>query len=203
MSSIYKVDNMINYREIMRLRSLGYSITHIAAAVHSSRNNVRDVQRRADQHGLVMPVDDDVTNKMLYEQLYPERSNRVHVWMEPDCEWIHNELPGKGVNLTLLWEEYKVKALNSGKVPYQYSQFCKKYRSWTQKTKATMRIHHKPGDPLEVDWAGATLPITDPVSGEISEAYLFVGVLPCSCYAYAELFDNMRYTEASSISIVS
>ena len=183
---------MINYREIMRLRSLGYSITQIAAAVHSSRNTVRDVQRRADRHGLEGPVDDDVTNKMLYEQLYPERSNRVHVWMEPDCEWIHNELPGKGVNLTLLWEEYKVKALNAGKVPYQYSQFCKKYRSWAQKTKATMRIHHKPGDSLEVDWAGATLPITDSISGEISEAYLFVGVLPCSCYAYAELFDNMR-----------
>ena len=55
-----------------------------------------------------------------------------------------------------------------------------------------MRIHHKPGDEFEVDWAGGTLPITDPVTGAVSDAYLFVGVLPCSCYAYAELFGNMR-----------
>lgn len=183
---------MVNYREILRLRSLGYSNTQISAAVHSSRNTIRDVQHRADQYGISGPVADDVTNNTLYEQLYPERFNKVNVWMEPDCEWIHSELPGKGVNLTLLWNEYKVKAINAGRVPYQYSQFCEIYRAWARKTKATMRIHHKPGDAMEVDWAGGTLPITDPVTGEVSDAYLFIGVLPCSCYAYAELFGNMR-----------
>lgn len=29
-----------------------------------------------------------------------------------------------------------------------------------------MRIHHKPGDAMEVDWAGGTLPITDSVTGQ-------------------------------------
>ncbi|MBP3899066.1 MAG: IS21 family transposase [Mogibacterium sp.] len=183
---------MVNYREIFRLRSLGYSITQIAAAVHSSRSTIRDVYQRADQHDISWPLSDETNNNCLYEQLYPERQNKANVWMEPDCEWIHRELPGKGVNLTLLWKEYKVNAINAGRVPYQYSQFCDIYRSWARKTKATMRIHHKPGDEFEVDWAGGTLPITDPVTGAVSDAYLFVGVLPCSCYAYAELFGNMR-----------
>lgn len=137
-------------------------------------------------------MSDETNNKLLYEQLYPERQNKANVWMEPDCEWIHKELPGKGVTLTLLWKEYKVKAINAGKVPYQYSQFCDIYRSWAKKTKATMRIHHKPGDEMEVDWAGGTLLVTDPVTGAVSDAYLFVGVLPCSCYAYAELFENTQ-----------
>ena len=183
---------MVNYREILRLRSLGYSITQIAAAVHSSRNTIRDVQQRANEHDLFWPVADDVTNSMLYEQLYPERFSKANVWMEPDCEWIHKELGKKGANLTLLWKEYKFKSINAGRVPYQYTQFCDIYRKWAHRTKATMRIHHKPGDAMQVDWAGGTLPITDPVTGEVTDAYLFVAVLPCSCYVYAELCDNMK-----------
>ena len=45
---------------------------------------------------------------------------------------------------------------------------------------------------MEVDWAGNTLEIHDPVNGEISKAYLFVAVLPCSCYTYVELCGNMK-----------
>ena len=45
---------------------------------------------------------------------------------------------------------------------------------------------------MEVDWAGGTLPITDPLTGETVSAYLFVSVLPCSCYAYAELCSDMQ-----------
>lgn len=50
-----------------------------------------------------------------------------------------------------------------------------------------MRIQHKPGDAIEVDWAGDTIPIFDSVTGEQSKAYLFVAVLPCSYFAYAEV----------------
>ena len=112
--------------------------------------------------------------------------------MEPDCAHVHKELAKKGVNLTLLHNEYKVKCAETGRVPYQYSQFCEIYRSWARKSKATMRIHHKPGDAMEVDWAGGTLPITDKVTGETMPAYLFVAVLPCSCYAYVELCTNTQ-----------
>ena len=45
-----------------------------------------------------------------------------------------------------------------------------------------MRIQHKPGDAMEVDWSGDTIPVFDPVTGEESAAYLFVAVLPCSGY---------------------
>ena len=69
--------------------------------------------------------------------------------MEPDYAYIHSELAKKGVNLTLLCEEYKVKCANVGRVPYQYSQFCENFRSWTRKSKVTMRIHHKPEDAIQ------------------------------------------------------
>ena len=39
---------MVDYREILRLQSLGYNITQIAGSLHSSRNTVREVERLAD-----------------------------------------------------------------------------------------------------------------------------------------------------------
>lgn len=53
-------------------------------------------------------------------------------------------------------------------------------------------IQHKPGDAMQVDWAGETILLQDPVTGEQSAAYLFVAVLPCSYYTYAEACDDMK-----------
>ena len=183
---------MVDYREILRLKSLKYNNTEIAEAVHSSRNTIRDVGERADNKGISWPLGEELTNQMLYELLYPERLEKANVYMSPDCEHIHSELAKKGVNLTLLHSEYLAECEIIGHVPYQYTQFCDIYRHWAMKSKATMRIHHKPGDAMEVDWAGGTLPITDPVTGATDPAYLFVAVLPCSCYAYVELCSNMQ-----------
>lgn len=183
---------MVDYREILRLQSLGHNITQIAGSLHNSRNTVREVERLADEKGIRWPLGEEVTNPQLYVLLYPERQEKANVYLEPDCAWIHRELAKKGVNLTLLWKEYQVNCSNVGRVPYQYTQFCDIYRAWAKKSKATMRIHHKPGDAMEVDWAGGTLSIKDPITGETVPAYLFVGVLPCSCYVYAELCSDMK-----------
>ena len=72
------------------------------------------------------------------------------------------------------------------------TQFGDKYRAWARITKATMRIQHKPGDAMQVDWAGSTIPIYDPITGDETKAYLFVAVLPCSCYTYAEACEDMK-----------
>ena len=45
---------------------------------------------------------------------------------------------------------------------------------------------------MEVDWAGDTIPVYDPMTGEPSPAYLFVAVLPCSCFVYAEACADMK-----------
>jgi transposase len=54
-----------------------------------------------------------------------------------------------------------------------------------------MHIEHKPGYATEVDWAGATMSVTDEMTGESLTAYLFVGALPYSGYVYAEAFLDM------------
>lgn len=45
---------------------------------------------------------------------------------------------------------------------------------------------HKAGDKLFVDYAGHTMPITDPRTGEVTEAQIFVATLGASNYTFAE-----------------
>jgi transposase len=51
-----------------------------------------------------------------------------------------------------------------------------------------MHIQHKPGEQMEVDWAGQTVTLVDAETGEVLPAYVFVAVLSCSQYAYVEAF---------------
>ena len=182
---------MVNYREIIRLTGLGYSQRQIASSLHSSRSTISEVQSLARKHGITVPLEDELTNDMLLELFYPERASAQKSRMEPDYSRVHRELSKKGVNLSLLWSEYCMSAHDNGQSPYMYTQFCEKYRKWARVTKATMRIHHKPGDAMQVDWAGNTIPLYDRHTGDISKVYLFIAVLPCSCKVYAEACEDM------------
>ena len=183
---------MIDYREILRLDSLGYSRRRISSMVNSSHHTVEDTLKAAHDTGITWPLEDDVTNVELQGILFPWKYVSDSVYAMPDFAYIHRELAKNGVTLTLLWEEYCTKARSNGSVPYSYTQFGEKYRRWARVTKATMRITHKPGDAMQVDWAGDPLYITDSVTGEQWPAYIFVAVLPCSWYTYAEACGDMK-----------
>jgi transposase len=109
----------------------------------------------------------------------------------PDFEQIHKELAKPGVNLTLLWDEYCLTARMAGKIPYMYTQFNKMYRDFAVRNKATMHLHRKPGDSLEIDWAGQKAHILDSTTGEVLDAFVFVSTLSSSQYTYAEGFLDM------------
>ncbi|WP_244532670.1 transposase [Mesobacillus persicus] len=65
------------------------------------------------------------------------------------------------------------------------------YGEYAQKHKTTLRIRRKPGEILEVDWAGTKAFIIDRDTGEKVKAYIFVTTLPCSQLSYAKgLFDG-------------
>ena len=184
---------MLDYRNILRVGSdPNKSMRTMELELRSSHHTIRKVLDAAERAGIRWPLPENCTNEMLMELLFPEEHQKTALYVLPDYPYIHAELARKGVNLTMLWEEYCIKCQPEGNVPYMYTQYCEKYRQWARVTKATMRIQHKPGDTMEVDWADATLDIHDPVTGDVSKAYLFVAVLPCSCFTYAEACDDMK-----------
>jgi len=183
---------MVDYRELLRLEKLGYSRRQIASSTRSSHHTVKAVLDLAEANHVSWPLDDCVTNHDLDRLFHPERQQQENGYSEPDYAYIHAELARPGVALTLLWSEYCERCNASGAKPYMSTQFSDKYRRWARLTKATMRIAHKPGEAMQVDWAGNTIPYYDSVTGAESAAYLFVSVLPCSCYAYVEACADMK-----------
>lgn len=183
---------MVDYKKILRLTNMGYSLRQTAASVGHSHHTVKNVLELAEKRGIEWPVDDDVTNVELEKLLYPERKTAGSHYAEPDFDHIHREFSKKGVTLTLLWQEYCERAYANGETPYMSTQFGDKYRRWARITKATMRVTHKPGDVMQVDWAGGTIPYFDSITGEEYKAYLFVAALPCSSYLYVEACTDMK-----------
>lgn len=178
---------MIKYRDILRLSSLGLSQRSIAASCQCSRNTVADVLNRAVQKELAWPLPDDVGDPDLQLMLFPERLQTSQRRI-PDSEHIHRELAKSGVTLSLLWSEYCETCRLSNEIPLKYTQYCNYYRKFAATTKATMHISRKPGEQLEVDWAGQTATIVDRDTGEALPVYIFVAALSSSQYAYVEGF---------------
>lgn len=181
---------MVNYREIIRLKCLNHSNSQISTSVRSSRNTINEVCGLAEEKGLLKwPLPDDLSDSDIKNILYPGRISESGRKM-PDYAYIHREMAKPGVTLTLMWSEYCEQSESEKSIPYQYTQFCDYYKAFVCKTKATMRIKHKPAELLEVDWAGNTLSLTDSITGENHKAYVFIATLPCSLYSYAEAFTS-------------
>ena len=183
---------MTNYRKIIELYSKGYSQRSIETSVRSSHQTVQAALDKAHEMNISWPLEDDVTNEVLDELFYGKRCSNSSPYAVIDYAYIHRELSKKGVTLTLLWQEYCEHAYANGETPYMSTQFGDKYRRWARITKATMRVTHKPGDVMQVDWAGGTIPYFDSVTGEEYKAYLFVAALPCSSYLYVEACTDMK-----------
>jgi len=176
--------SMRKINEVLRLKwHHGHSNKQIARSCKIARSTVRDYLHRAERAGLTWPLDtglDEITLEALLFPIKPAISPSQRSM--PPLEYLHRELRRKGVTLQLLWYEYK-EANPDG---YQYSQFCHLYRRWRNKLDVTLRQEHRAGEKLFIDYCGQTVPIIDPVTGEITQAEIFIAALGASSYTFAE-----------------
>ena len=174
------IDNAI--REVLRLKwEMALTNRQIAVSCQIARSTVREYPERAGRAGLVWTVCSELDDTALERLLFPPRpvipaERRAF----PSMEQIHKDLGRKGVTLRLLWLEYK----QANPEGYQYSQFCLLYRQWTAHLDVCLRQSFRAGEKLFVDYAGQTIPITDPVTGQSQPAVLFVATLGASNYTF-------------------
>ena len=148
---------MTKYREIIRLTSLGFSQRDIMASCGVAQKTVVKVQKRAKELNLAWPLKETLTDielKKLINQKNEAVSSNKRM---PDFAYIRKELLRNGVSKKLLWTEYMEDCRANGDEPLMYSQFCYHIQQDEQKHRATMHINRKPGEQVEVDWAGTLL----------------------------------------------
>jgi transposase len=176
---------MRKIREILRLKGeCKLSHAAVARSCQIGAGTVTEYLQRARAAGLSWPLPEGLGDDALERLLFPDshRPHRVER-PSPNWAWMHHELRKKGVTLRLLWLEYREAHPDDG---YGYSQFCQLYSLWAARLKPSLRITHKAGEKCFVDYAGPTVPVTDPDTGEIRQASIFVGVLGASSYTYVE-----------------
>ncbi len=172
-------------REVLRLHHQAeLSNRAIARTCKVSNSTVGEYLERAEQAGLGWPLPDDLNDQELYRRLFPEKEKTATPEKPiPNWEEVHRELSKRGVTLTLLWQEYREKHEDG----YGFTQFRVHYQEWNKSHTNSMRLPHKGGDEMELDYAGMTIPITNPETGEMTQAQVFVAALPASSYTYAEI----------------
>jgi transposase len=176
--------SMRKIRDVLRLtHGLGMSRRHVGEATGIGKTAVGDYVRRAAVAGLSWPIPDEIDDAELERRLFPPADTASNAERaEPDWSHIHAELKRRGVTLALLWQEYRAEHARA----YAYSWFCERYGDWRKCVTPTMRQMHLAGEKLFVDWAGDTLPIFDPTTGEERRVHIFVAALGASNYTYAE-----------------
>lgn len=176
---------MQKIRQVLRLRyEAQLSARQIARSLNVSKQAVADYLVRAEAAGLRWPLPAELDDAQLEAMLFPATPPVPHVTRKPKPNWveIHEALQHKGATLRGLHDEYLADHADG----LSYSQFCYLYSEFARTLKRYMRQPHVAGERAYVDYAGPTVPIVDPKTGEIREAQIFVGVLGASNFIYAE-----------------
>ena len=157
---------MRQIRETLRLHmQAGLSYNEIGRVLKISKSVAGKYVSLARVAGvdwdLVQALSDEELEARLYRPALPRSSHQ----RAPDFGMVHQELKRPGVTLMLLWEEYA----KGNPLAYKYTSFCVKYAEFARRQQRSMRQIHIAGEKLFVDYAGGTVPIVDPLTGEITQ----------------------------------
>ena len=135
---------MRQIRHMLRLARDGVSAREIGQRLGIARSTVHDNLGRAAAAGLVWPLGEDLTDTVIEQRLFRRIGVKqgVRRRAEPDWPSMVREMRRPGVNLVILWEEYREKEPDG----YGYSRFCDLYREFERRITPVMRQHHAAGD---------------------------------------------------------
>jgi len=184
----YKPTRMDTIKRIISLHTQGYSIKRIGRTIGVSKNTVKKYLRRYehDKENIGEPNENELSGLMLgiNHQQEIDRDNRL----QEQLGTIVKELKRVGVTRQLLWEEYKIIDQDG----YSYSRFCKKIKTFKAQQDVTLRLDHKNGYALTVDYAGKKLFWIDKHTGEVHYCEVLVCTLPASGYTFAYALPSQK-----------
>lgn len=183
---------MLDYKDIIiKHYALKMSGRKIASQIGASKSGVNEFLKAFEEcEKLQYPLPPGITNYGIAMLVYgnvPGGVGRNENIELPDYAEIANLMATrKNMTLVFLWNRYKQKCEAEDKRFYQYSQFCERYARWCEDNYETAHFDAVIGQKMEVDFAGQSFKMTDPLTGEILTIVVFVAILPYSQYIYAE-----------------
>lgn len=194
---------IVTQREVLRLASdpklSNRAIGLLAKVSHNTVRTIRDQLAQCEQSWEELKHLDDTA---LAERLrtHPKTSSQRKVY--PSWPAVHEQLKLPDITLELLWQEFRT----SEPEGVSYAQFTRLYREWVNRQKLSMRQIHLPGDKCFVDFCGRTMPLTNPDTGAISQAQVFVATLGASGYIFATAVNSQTtpdWLKCNALAVIS
>ncbi|HJF13375.1 MAG TPA: IS21 family transposase [Enteractinococcus helveticum] len=181
---------MAKYRQIMELVLQGRSYAEIVEMIGCSRRDVARVRQIVAEHDVTSM--DMITTEQLVGW-FPDGRKRVSAnFAQPDFDQVLVSMrANRFFTVLMAWRRY-ADADHGLKKPYGYSQFCALFADYVRSHDLVAVLHHEPGRAMLVDWVGPTVDLVDSVTGELTRAYLWVGVLPYSGVISCRAYLNMK-----------
>jgi transposase len=168
-------------REILRYKyDHSLSNERIGRALSISKGTVFNIINRFEQSDLTWPLDNSLSDSDIEQLLYgPPSSSETASTL--DFTTIEEELKRPHVTRQLLYEEY-IKSYPDGIGRSQFYEYVKRHLN----KNVEMKVEHKGGDLLYVDYSGDGLEYVERMTGECIDVALFICAWGASSKSYAE-----------------
>ncbi len=162
------------------------SLREIERVMKTPKSTIANYIARFNNSGMTLDDIEARSEDEIYAALFPEESKRPKQRLRkrlPDLVKMDLALKEKYVTRELLWKEYVDLFPDTH---YGYTHFCNLYRAWKKRVSITMRVSHKAGEKMFMDYSGVRWHIIDKNTGEAIDVEIFVAALGASGYTFAE-----------------
>jgi len=178
-----KTIDMFKIRQILRLYADGYGSKFISKTTGVARNTVKKYLLQFVELRLTIS-DTDLMSDAQMAKVFLKEEPRPMSSRQADLEALLPELSARlkkrGVTKQMVYELYASKCPDG----YKHSAFLERLNTYMGISKPSMRMTHKAGDKLFIDFTGKKLQITDKQTGEVKDVEVFVAILGCSQLTY-------------------
>ncbi|NME73013.1 IS21 family transposase, partial [Flammeovirga aprica] len=173
---------IMDIRQLIQFKTQNYSNRKIAKTLDIHRNTVntyvKDLEGVPYTYQALLKLSDQELSS-LFTPLNEKQFDRYSHLME-QMPSLRNKMKLVGATLENVWKDY----LHDNPKGYKYTQFTKHYRNWCKQQKVSLKLDHKSGEQMFVDFTGKHLQVINPNTGEVEEIEVFVAILPSSQYTF-------------------
>ncbi len=180
---------MRKLREILRLHiESKLSNQQIADALRISKTSVFNTLSRFKESKIPWPIPEELADRELESRIYSAKPLKSSTKKLPDFEYIRKELTRPHMTLELLWNEYA----QDNPEGLSRSSLYRHYRKYRKCLPISMKVIHKGGDKVFVDYSGDSLRYYNRETGKWIETEFFVSSWGASSYSYAECTESQN-----------
>ena len=191
MGATKRMDQILHIlKTYLRTRSIKATVRTTGCARNTIRSYLRLAAARNKDLKAVLALPDDQLRLVFYPGTPAAAFDREADFKVHFDGWA-KELAKTGVTRQLLWQEYRLRVRGG----YGYTRWCNLFRELADRKNLTLALTHQPGDTLQFDYAGATIPWVDEGTGEIHQAQVLVAVFPFSQYTFAIALPSQKTTD--------